>query len=221
MNIIRKKKKHSAVGKIIKQLMQESNMSEAELARQVGLPQTTVNRLLLGSTADPRASTLKPIAKFFDITIDQLLGIEDIPQDRISGTFRTINRDAWTHVPIIEWKDAIAWLFRNDDYDLHSHQQWTVSDCAISKQSFALPSTPSMEPMFRRNSILIIDPDADIVDGKYVILTLDGSNTVIRKAHIDGGCIYLKNFDQHLPTIKLETNIHRVLGVVIEAKVNF
>ena len=192
MNIIRKKKKHAAVGKIIKQLMREANISEAELARQTGLPQTTVNRLLLGSTADPRASTLRPIAKFFDITIDQLLGIEDIPQDRISGTFRAINRDAWTHVPIIEWNDAIAWLFKNDDYDLHSHHKWTVSDCAVSKQSFALLSTPSMEPMFRRNSILIIDPDADLVDGKYVILTLDGSNTVIRKAHIDGGCIYLK-----------------------------
>ena len=167
--------------------MREANISEAELARQTGLPQTTVNRLLLGSTADPRASTLRPIAKFFDITIDQLLGIEDIPQDRISGTFRATNRDAWTHVPIIEWNDAIAWLLEmtTTTYTLTTNGPSLIALLASSHSHYC---PPSMEPMFRRDSILIIDPDADLVDGKYVILTLDGSNTVIRKAHIDGGC---------------------------------
>jgi transcriptional regulator with XRE-family HTH domain len=213
-------KNKSAVGEIIKHLMSESGITEAELARQIAIPQTTINRLLLGETLDPRASTLKPIAKYFGVSVGQIIGTESLAENRIAGTFKAINRDAWSHVPVIKWTDSIAWLFRNEEYDLHSHESWTITDRKVSNTSFALLSMPSMEPMFRKNSILIIDPHAEMLDGKYVIVTLDGTNTIIRKIQIDGGTIYLKNFDTHLPTIELDKKIHRVLGIIVESKVD-
>ena len=58
-------------------LMDQAGLSEAELARQTNLPQTTINRLLLSGTSDPRANTLKPLADYFGVTIGQLCDFEE------------------------------------------------------------------------------------------------------------------------------------------------
>src|SRR5579863_3717042 len=86
------------VNLIISQLMEECGTKEAELARQVGIPQTTINRLLLGGTSDPRAYTLKPIADFFGVTIGQLCGFEPLSIHRIAGTLNYLNRKAWQFI---------------------------------------------------------------------------------------------------------------------------
>jgi SOS-response transcriptional repressor LexA len=220
MSITGKKNSVTKIGKIIKSLMSESGISEAELARQVSLPQTTINRLLLGGTTDPRASTLKPIAKYFLLTVGQLLGDEPIPESRTSGSFLANNRDAWTNLPIIQWEESIPWLFRNENYDLYSHKDWIATERKVSKKAFSLRSTPSMEPVFRKNSILIVDPDAELMDGKYIVVTMDGISVVIRKIQKDGSITYLKNFDKSLPTNILDRTKHRVLGVIVESRID-
>ena len=207
--------------KIITTLMAEIGIKESELARQTGLPQTTINRLLIGDTSDPRANTLKPIAKFFGVTIGQILGEEPISSDRITGSFHANNRAAWTNVPIISWEDALSWIFRKEVYDIHSHKKWIVTERPVSHASFAITSKPFMEPRFRKNSILIVDPDAEYQDGKFAVITLDNSNVTIRQLTYDNAEIYLKHFDTTIPSIKLDQKIHKILGVIIEARIDF
>jgi len=54
-------------------LMNKKGIKSAELARKTGVGQPVVHRLMTGVTENPQILTLKPIADFFQISIDQLL----------------------------------------------------------------------------------------------------------------------------------------------------
>ena len=58
----------------IKKLMQKHNLTIEMLAQELNLSVSTINRLLLGTKSDPKLSTLKPLAKFFGVSIDELTG---------------------------------------------------------------------------------------------------------------------------------------------------
>ena len=207
--------------KIISGLMLEINITEAELARQTGLPQTTINRLLIGATSDPRANTLKPIANFFGVTIGQIVGEEPINESRIAGTFIPNNREAWSHVPVISWEEAMSWVFKRNSYNIHSHNKWITTERPISNTSFAIISKQFMEPRFRKNSILIVDPNTEYQDGKFVVVSLDNCTATVRQLVSDNYVFYLKNFDTTIPTIKLDNSQHKILGVIVEARISF
>lgn len=53
-------------------LMKGSNVSESDLARALNLPYNTIHRLISGYTTDPRISTLKSIAIYFNVSLDDL-----------------------------------------------------------------------------------------------------------------------------------------------------
>lgn len=210
---------NNKVSDIIKKLMSELKIKEAELARQTGLPQTTINRLLGGLTFDPRANTLKPIAKFFGLTIGQILGEEPILH-RIKGTFNTNNRSTWMNVPIISWEEALLWPLKKNEYNLFSHEHWIITEKLVSSSTFALISKPFMEPRFRKNSILIIDPEAEYSDQKFIIISLDKKHVTIRQIIYDNSDIYLKHFDSTIPSIKFIQNDYLTLGIIIETRTN-
>lgn len=52
--------------------MDRQGLNETALARATGVPQPTVHRLLNSDTHDPRDSTLRPLADYFGVTVEQL-----------------------------------------------------------------------------------------------------------------------------------------------------
>ena len=60
---------------VLTHLMSEKGISSAELARKTGVTQPVIYRLMTGETENPQILTLKPIANFFGISIEQLLGL--------------------------------------------------------------------------------------------------------------------------------------------------
>lgn len=203
----------SKISETLSTLMQDENISEAELARRTKLPTTTINRLLSGETVDPRANTLIPISKYFGISIDQLIGETPFISKSAKNT-------QWISIPIIEWEDAPSWIFQSEKFIPYSHHNWIASEKKLSSKCFAVIAKPFMEPRFKANSILIIDPDKKLEDGKYVLLTSNGTNATVRKLKIDGINIYLEQFDSRLPLEKLEDKTTRILGTIIESRVS-
>jgi transcriptional regulator with XRE-family HTH domain len=61
---------------ILKGLRLEKGMSQDKLSQLVNINQSTIARWELSKT-QPNASDLIVLAKFFDITVDQLLGIDE------------------------------------------------------------------------------------------------------------------------------------------------
>lgn len=52
--------------------------SGSDLARQLGIPPPSINRILSGQITDPRCSTLMLLADYFEVRMDQLVGREKL-----------------------------------------------------------------------------------------------------------------------------------------------
>lgn len=63
---------------VLSHLMSEKGIKSAELARKTSVGQPVVYRLMTGVTDNPQIQTLKPLADFFGVSIDQLLGIKPL-----------------------------------------------------------------------------------------------------------------------------------------------
>lgn len=67
----------------LKQLMAEKGIKSAELARKIGIGQPVIHRLMSGVTDNPQVHTLQPIAQYFGVTIDQLLGRASVERHHV------------------------------------------------------------------------------------------------------------------------------------------
>lgn len=205
---------HSEIATNLDILLKQEELSEAELARRTKLPPTTIHRLLIGETPNPRASTLSAIAKYFGVSIEQLIG--DVPLH-----YAHEQKSEWKSVPIIQWPDTLTWVFQKNNFTPYSHTHWIATEKECSHQCFAVQAMPFMEPRFKRDSILIVEPEYPIKDGKYVLITLDNVSVTVRKIRLDGSVILLENFHENLPIETYNPKIHRILGTIIESRVTF
>lgn len=71
-----------SLSSILSQLMAEKDINSAELARATGIGQPVIYRLMTGTTENPQILTLKPIADFFGVSIDELLGYKQIHAEK-------------------------------------------------------------------------------------------------------------------------------------------
>lgn len=203
----------------LKTLINIHSTSEAELARKTAIPQATLNKILLGNTEDPRASTLRILANFFDVTIGQIIGVEPLNLVQNTDSIRPFLRQDLHPIPVIEWNKLSSWIFERKVSSSHVFEKWVVTEQKISDLAFAVKSQPFMQPVFRENSILIIDPKAEQSDGSYIIVSIDGCHPTIRKLSIDGGDTYLTPIQFSIPPSKWTKN-HKLVGVIVEEKLN-
>jgi len=60
----------------LKELREEKGLSQKQLANEMGIRQQTISQYELGVT-EPDIATIKKLCKFFDVSSDYLLGIEE------------------------------------------------------------------------------------------------------------------------------------------------
>jgi SOS-response transcriptional repressor LexA len=195
-----------AVAQNLRRLMNHNKVSEAELGRQTGVPQPTIHKILSGKTSDPRASTLRALANYFKISIDELvLGVE-LKRETLK-----------THtIPIISWTACINAPELLATINPSNWDKWVVTQ-PLSDSCFALISKPSMEPRFPIGTALVIDPTLQAEDGD-IILTHYANTTegTLREISIDGPTIHLNNLYGNTQPQELSPDI-RLMGVLIRS----
>jgi transcriptional regulator with XRE-family HTH domain len=198
-------------------LIKEQGITEAELSRQTGIPAPTLNRLLAGATPDPRVSTLRPLAKFFNITIDQLLG--DLPLTANRLTRPSINR-LGARVPLIAWEQVSRWEDLTREEVLVSWENWAVTNASTNAHAYAVQIPHrSLEPRFPYKTILIIDPVRAPEDSDYVLVHhIADSSISLKRLLIDGKTWWLKPLHENIQAI-LINDTDKICGVVLEAQV--
>ena len=211
-------KKYVALGNTLKKLLFERNMKPVDLARQINLPPPTIHRLITGKSTRPYQSSLKPIANFFSITVDQLLGEEPLTKIEIGDT-DTIEKNDLKTIPVLSWG------IPNGSTNVESFNKRIVVSNDISDKSFALiMADTSMEPLFQQGSILIFDPCVQYQDRSYILVELfDSRLYVFRQLLIDADHKYLKPLNPDLSTFKMRllNNNDKIVACLVEARYNF
>ncbi len=200
-------------------LTKKYNLSEAELSRQAGLPQATINRLLKGATDDPRASTLKSIAEFFSITVDQLL----------SHNLMKVSSFDTTRLPIYSLEQSKTILKRyNHERDELGHilekREGTYLEVEPSISSNCLAfevNGDSMWPQFIEGIFIVVDTKLEAKHRDFVVYLLGDSQQLTLRQYIKEGQ------DQILKPINYGYKLHQIskkdkfIGTVIQAKNDF
>lgn len=186
----------------------ESKLSPAALARKLGIPTNKITRILNGDVTDPKASTLLQIANYFEISIEQLLGLEPLVREGISE-----QPEATRSLPIYEFTKpfqvAKEWY------------RWAFNE--IDGEYFALTiDTDLYEPTFPQHSLLIVNTDIMPDDRSYVVVKNKDTpqHCSIKKYVLEANQIYLYPINPKLPVEIFDKNLYTITGVVLEVHQN-
>jgi len=91
----------------------------------------------------------------------------------------------------------------------------TMSGCA-SSEPFALQVVDdSMEPEFKKDCIIIIDPSGLAVHGAYVIALIE-NGYIFRQLSIEDGHYYIQPLNEAYMHEKREISLNAIEGVIIQ-----
>jgi SOS-response transcriptional repressor LexA len=200
--------KNTKIGQLLLRLMADKKIRVTELARQVGLPQPTVHRIVTGACEHPHLTTLAPIAAYFGITVEQLKGHELIPW-----------LDRAAKVPLLSGGDVLKWPANKNKLTQHD---LILTDANIGQHAYAFKvNDAAMDPVFPPETILIADPERQPKDRSYVIAKLAHTEQpIFRQLLIDARDRYLKALSPDLESNKTTrlTQHDKILSIVVQAK---
>ncbi|MBV8802447.1 MAG: helix-turn-helix transcriptional regulator [Gammaproteobacteria bacterium] len=195
-------------------LMEEAHISADELGRRTGLPSSTIKKIRNRYNPNPTLTTLLPLAKFFSITLGQLVGDEPLPTTRIKGTYKQII-EIIRHIPILSWKEVITWP---DSYD--QYHETITTDYEYNKYAFSLIVEEDHWENLAKGTALLIDPALKASHRDFIIIYKHGQNIAsLKQLLIDEDQMYLKPVIYGY-NIGVFTSEHTILGVVVEYKKN-
>jgi transcriptional regulator with XRE-family HTH domain len=208
---------NSLISNILKTLMFKKNMNTSQLARDTNLPQQTLNRIVSGNSPNPHAKTLKAIANFFDISIEQLKGKQPLPESKLTLDLPAINKPKAKQIPLIKWDDLPIFIEKSKSYIIN---QFIYGSSQLGENVFSLTmNDSSMEPYFPEGAVLIFDPNKMPKDRSHVLTYIAESDTYLfRQLLIDGEYHYLKPLNPDLTTFQMRLlNEHdKILSVLVE-----
>jgi SOS-response transcriptional repressor LexA len=193
-------------------LMKKNKINATQLARNTNLPQPTVHRLLSGKTGDPKLSTLDLISKYFAVSIDYLIDLHE------GNEIRNKALKSISHVPIIDWGNATNWQASISKLTPHNWPNWLVIERLTNECLFVLRSKKSMEPRFLANSLIIVDPNLNPLDGDLVIVHFkETSEATVREIKLDGPIQQLLAITSERSPDTINQNTI-IIGVIVQAR---
>lgn len=206
--------KHDTIRENIRFLMDQVGLNETQLAKKIGLPQSTVFKLMSGMTGNPGIQTILPIAQYLEVSIDSLLD-ENFVNKVESG--QPIYKAKQQYIPILTIKDA-APLSSLSPKKIDASRSYPILNSQRSEHLVAIEIGRSefVSP-FEKHCVLICDVQPSDKNNTYVLAKHFPSNSLtIRKQVYDIGIKFLLPLDsQNLTAEKLSEDWH-ILGTVVE-----
>lgn len=217
-------------------LMDLAGHNPHSLAKETGVKQPTIFRILEGESSTPRDSTIRPLAEYFGLSIEELRYADLKRTDRDglalgqtpfkSNVEPAPEQKGYRTAPVISWVQAGEW---SEAVDVHEpgygdgyeavpsgsgpHVFWL----RVIGDSMTAPSGTSIP----EGHLILVDPDVEAMNGSLVVAKLvDSQEVTFKKLVIDAGQKYLKPLNPDYKTISINGNC-RIVGVVIEAKIKF
>jgi SOS-response transcriptional repressor LexA len=187
-------------------LMAEYRLSSSELARQTGVPATSIKRLRNNEQANPTVSTLLPIAQFFGLSLSELVCESNVIHQHKGSSVQA--------VPLLTWQTCIE-VNNADPLEF-------ITTCSKrSDSAFALRVDSEESSSFPKGCIIIVEPQLTAKDGDFIVVAkTSGGSVSIKKMLVDLDQCYLRSLRPGLEVMHLHADI-RIFGVVTEYYFHF
>jgi len=204
---------------ILSKLMLECDIDNSTLSKQTNIPLPTITRLRHDKNINPTISSLKPIADFFQITVDELMGFSSLSHDRIPGTHSRFNYIT-SIIPIINWQDVISYIQNSNEFINNNNLDWISSEKKLEDTSFAIKVPhDAFALFFKKNSLVLINYTQSIAVGDLIFIQPNQSESIIcKKILTDGHELFLKSIDPKIKGIQKLMQNDIIIGKVIEIR---
>lgn len=211
------------VAKNLRWLMARRKTNANAVAEATGVQQSTIHRMLTGNTADPRTGSLKPVADYLSVSIDDIR-YRDLEADAAAGRPNvapvTIGT---TKVPLISYIAAGQWKEMTEAALSDAAADYLLTDRAVSKFAFALEIRgDSMQPEFREGDHVIIDPDVRPTPGDFVAARNGNVEATFKKYRPRGmnatgvEVFELVPLNPDYPTLRSDIEHIEIIGTMVE-----
>jgi SOS-response transcriptional repressor LexA len=197
----------------LRSLLRLKNITITQLSNALDIPMMTIRRLLSGETTDPRISTLKLVADYFNVSVDSLM------QPNSQTSLKSHSSLKPQFVPILDW-DTAEKIKNINELELNTWKNWQSVNIApqisIGINAFALESRPSMYPRFPQGTLFIIDPEVTPKDGDIVLIKIKNNHELtLRELRIDPPEWILQPLVSGSNIIAFQAKHHQIVGVNI------
>mgnify|MGYP001157834824 CR=1 FL=1 len=186
-------------GTKLKMLRNISGVTQRELALAIDVERATIAGYETRDS-EPNYEKLIRISKFFNVSVDYLLGNDEIIK---STSYK---------LPIL----------KNTDETFQQTLEYVVVDEALKKDKDLLAikiSDDALSPKFNKNSTVILENTNDISDGDLVLCLLNEEETCLRYIINDKKLILYAENSNYKPIIIEKENI-KILGRALEIRVS-
>ncbi|EAA7609765.1 LexA family transcriptional regulator [Salmonella enterica subsp. enterica serovar Newport] len=198
------------VGQRIKALRRLTKTSQKELGKFCGVSDVAVGYWEKDINV-PGGESLSKLAKYFNTSIDYILYGTELEGNLITKMRR---------IPVISWVQAGQFTECKAAEVFSEVDKWVETSLRIGDSSFALEvkgdsmTNPNGLPTIPEGATVIVDPDAEPLNGKIVVARLDGTNeATVKKLVIDGPQKFLVPLNPRYPNISINGNC-LIIGVV-------
>ena len=210
-----------SISQILTMLMKQHDLDDRSLSKATGVAHTNIARLRLNPNANPTTATVIPLAKFFNISVGQLCGCEELCLNQQVYNSSPYNNIRSHLIPVIEWSNIDNYLDNNSN-EKYITSQFTAPAHGVSNNSFCLKvDDKADELIMRKSSLVIIDPEKQYKHANIVLAKiLDNLHFI--KIHIKDNRLFFKTLNA-APNEVQEFNqyIHKIIGVIVEVKYIF
>jgi SOS-response transcriptional repressor LexA len=197
----------------------QKRISQEELGKLAGVSQSTIGNLEAGT----RASARKIASIAAALGVNALWLAEGKQRPAIRGEAPDVEPGPDVHgeVPLINWVQAGSFSLMRESYLPSETDCWLACPVTHGPRAFCLRvvgRSMAAEGGYHDGEIIFVDPDAEAMPGKDVVVTTDdGESTFKRlKLDIDGYYLLALNPKWEPNYLKMPENAH-IGGVVIFA----
>jgi transcriptional regulator with XRE-family HTH domain len=185
-------------------LLRKEKLDVKNLSLLTGIPAPSISRLKKEGV-NPTLSTLKPISDYFEVDMESLVYTD------LSNENAQFRKDEQLSIPILSLDG-----FNLDSPTVLEHISLSGIEASHNIVGVRVNSE-SLKPIFRKNTIAIIDTTITAQEGDYVLCAFNQHSPVVfRQVFFEGEKKLFRPIGNVLHDGQLETD-YTIVGVVIKA----
>ncbi|KPX86249.1 XRE family transcriptional regulator [Pseudomonas meliae] len=211
------------IGQIIRNARKAKKLSLEELAYQIGSDSGNLSRFERGlQGATPEKLKLIMAALGIQLTAQQQMEtVLYSDPNNVSGVRQPIREPR--EFPLISWV-AAGEVTESPGKIGESHRMIQSTENAGYGAYWLMVNGHSMtctgNPSFPEGSLILVKPDAEVINGKfYVVEMLDSGDKTFKQYVEDAGYRYLRPLNEKYRTIEIDGNC-RFIGRVVDARMS-
>ena len=205
------------IGKIIRDARKAKGWTLDELSHQVETDAGNLSRLERGK----QFASKELLGRLMTVLGIELSKIQDAGMSNVQMALQPSR--APKEYPLISWVIAGEWAESSDNFHPGDADLWIASTENAGPNGFWLDvkgdsMTCAGNPSFPEGSRILVQPEADLVSGKYyVVKLLDSGESTFKQYIEDAGLKYLRPLNPNYRTIQINGEC-KFIGRVIDTK---